>query len=107
MARKGAKKLKNYELLSIIKPNFDADEVDKIIAQLEEYVSNLGGKIIENEKVGRKKLAYDINNYRDGFYVVTKLELLPENVKALRRNLKLNDNFLREMIIEDQQVVKA
>ena len=90
MARKGANKLKNYELLSIIKPNFDADEVDKIIAQLEEYVSNLGGKIIENEKVGRKKLAYDINNYRDGFYVVTKLELAPENVKALKRNLKLN-----------------
>ena len=32
--------MKKYELLSIIKPNFDAEEVDKIIAQLEEYVSN-------------------------------------------------------------------
>jgi small subunit ribosomal protein S6 len=105
MARKGANKVKNYELLSIIKPNFDAEEVDKIIAQLDEYVTNLGGKILDNEKVGRKKLAYDIDNYRDGFYVVSKIELAPENVKALKRNLKLNDNFLRDMIIEDQ--VKA
>ena len=46
--------MKNYELLSIIKPNFDAEEVDKIIAQLEEYVSNLGGKVLENDKIGRK-----------------------------------------------------
>ncbi len=96
--------MKKYELLSIIKPNFDAEEVDKIIAQLEEYVKTLGGNILDNDKIGRKKLAYDIDNYRDGFYVVTKLELAPENVKALKRNLKLNDNFLRDMIIEDQQV---
>ena len=107
MARKGANKVKNYELLSIIKPNFDAEEVDKIIAQMEEYVSNLGGKVVENEKIGRKKLAYDIDNYRDGFYVVSKIELAPENVKALKRNLKLNDNFLRDMIIEDSVKVKA
>ncbi len=96
--------MKKYELLSIIKPNFDAEEVDKIIAVLGDYVANLGGSILETEKIGRKKLAYDIDNYRDGFYVVTKLELAPENVKALKRNLKLNDNFLRDMIIEDQQV---
>ena len=97
--------MKTYELLAIFKPNLDAEEVDKIIAQLDEYVTNLGGKILDNEKVGRKKLAYDIDNYRDGFYVVSKIELAPENVKALKRNLKLNDNFLRDMIIEDQ--VKA
>ncbi|MCQ2957314.1 MAG: 30S ribosomal protein S6 [Candidatus Gastranaerophilales bacterium] len=99
--------MKNYELLSIIKPNFDAEEVDKIIAQLEEYVSNLGGKLLDNDKIGRKKLAYDIDNYRDGFYVVSKIELAPENVKALKRNLKLNDNFLRDMIVEDKQAVQA
>ena len=104
MARKGVTKVKNYELLSIIKPNFDAEEVDKVIAQLDEYITNLGGKILSNEKIGRKKLAYDIDNYRDGFYVVSKIELAAENVKALKRNLKLNDNFLRDMIIEDQQV---
>ena len=65
------------------------------------------GSCLCNEKIGRKKLAYDIDNYRDGFYVVTKLELAPENVKALKRNLKLNDNFLRDLIVEDNVKVKA
>ena len=99
--------MKKYELLSIIKPNFDVDEVDKILTQIEEYVTALNGKITDTNKIGRKKLAYDIDNYRDGFYVVSKIELAPENVKALKRNLKLNDNFLRDMIIEDNVKVKA
>ena len=38
---------------------------------------------------------------------ISKIELAPENVKALKRNLKLNDNFLRDMIIEDSVKVKA
>ena len=88
--------------MSIIKPNFDVDEVDKILTQIEEYISALNGKINDTHKIGRKKLAYDINNYRDGFYVVLKIELEPKNVKELKRNLKLNDNILRDMIVEDE-----
>ncbi|MDD3593886.1 MAG: 30S ribosomal protein S6 [Candidatus Gastranaerophilales bacterium] len=93
--------MKKYELLSIIKPNLDIEEVDKVLSQLEETIKNLGGTITNTDKIGRKKLAYDIDNYRDGFYTVTKLELPQEAIKTLKRNLKLNDNFLRDMIIED------
>ena len=99
--------MKNYELLTIFKPNLDSEEVDKIIAKISDIVSEFGGKVESSDKIGRKKLAYDIDNYRDGFYVVSKIELAPENVKALKRNLKLNDNFLRDMIIEDNVKVKA
>ena len=96
--------MKNYELMVVFKPNLDSEEVNVAVEKLSATVSELNGKVESVEKVGRKKLAYDIDNYRDGFYVVSKIELAPENVKALKRNLKLNDNFLRDMIIEDQQV---
>ena len=96
--------MKTYELLTIFKPNLDSDDVDKLIAKIDSIIVDFGGKVESSDKIGRKKLAYDIDNYRDGFYVVSKVELAPENVKALKRNLKLNDNFLRDMIIEDQQV---
>ena len=100
MARKGVRKLKNYELLSIIKPNFDTDEVDKIIAQLEEYVSNLGGKISDNEKIGRKKLAFDVQGFRDGFFASLIMELPADKVAEFKRQLRLNDSILRIMFLE-------
>lgn len=92
--------MKNYELLTIFKPNLDAEEVDKIIAKLEETISGFGGKVISTDKIGRKKLAYDIQNFRDGFFFSAVLSLPAEQVAEFRRQLRLNDNILRTMFME-------
>ena len=67
--------MKKYELLATIKPNLDNDEADKVIAKIEESVSSLGGSVIDTDKMGRKKLAYDVKGFRDGFIAVLKINL--------------------------------
>ena len=52
--------MKNYELFTIIEPNLDNEETEKVIARVEEIVKNLDGKVSECDKIGRKKLAYEI-----------------------------------------------
>ncbi len=49
--------MKNYELLTIFKPNLDGEEVDKIIAKLDEIIVGFGGKVESSEKIGRKKIS--------------------------------------------------
>ena len=51
MARKGVKKVKNYELLSIIKPNFDAEEVDKVIAAIQAIDEHAFINVINTEQI--------------------------------------------------------
>lgn len=92
--------MRKYELLTVIKPNLDADEADKIIAKIEELLQGLGGSVFDLEKASRKKLAYDIDNFRDGFVVVQKLQLAPDKVKEFKRLLKLNENIIRTMFVE-------
>lgn len=92
--------MKKYELLTVFKPNLDAEEVDKAIAALGKSVADLGGKVESTDKSGRKKLAYEIENFRDGFFVVSVVSLPAENVAEFRRQLKLNDNVLRTMLLE-------
>ena len=92
--------MKNYELLTIFKPNLDTEEVDKIIAKIEEIVVNFGGKVESTDKMGRKKLAYDIQNFRDGFFFSAILSLPADQVAEFRRQLRLNDNILRTMFME-------
>ncbi len=91
--------MKNYELLTVFKPNLDAEEVDKAVEALSKNISDFGGKVESTDKTGRKKLAYDIQNFRDGFFVTTVLSLPEEKVAELRRQLKLNDNILRTMFL--------
>lgn len=100
--------MKNYELLAIFKPNLDADEIDKNLAKLEETLTSYKGKVVSTEKVGRKKLSYDIQKFRDGFFVSQILTLPADKVADFKRQLKLNDNVLRIMFIEaDKSLAKA
>lgn len=96
--------MKTYELLSIIKPNIDSDEADKIIAKIEEIVSAYSGHVIDTDKMGRKKLSYDIQNFRDGYFVTQKLEIPADKVVDFKRQLTLNENILRFMFMEVSKV---
>ena len=96
--------MRNYELLSIIKPNIDSEEYDKIVAKIEEAIVTLGGKVSSTEKMGRKKLSYDIKEFRDGYMVVQNFELEPNQVEKFRRQLRLNENVLRIMLLETSEV---
>lgn len=92
--------MKNYELLTIFKPNLDADEVDKNLAKLEETIVSYKGKVVETDKVGRKKLAYNVQKFRDGFFVNQILSLPEDKVSDFKRQLKLNENIIRIMFLE-------
>lgn len=96
--------MRKYELLTIIKPNMDADEADKVSAKIEEIVKSLGGSVTSTDKMGRKKLAHDIQNFRDGHYVAQRIELAPDKVVEFKRQLRLNDNILRIMFMEESKV---
>ena len=98
--------MKKYELRETIKPNLDNDEADKVIAKIEEAVSSLGGSVVDTDKMGRKKLAYDVKGFRDGFIAVLKINLEPDKVVEFKRQLKLNENVIRTMFTE-QAAVKA
>lgn len=92
--------MKNYELMTIFKPNLDAEEVDKIIEKISSTITEFGGNVVSTNKSGRKKLAYEIQNFRDGFFSTMVLALPADKVAEFKRQLRLNDNILRIMFME-------
>lgn len=92
--------MKNYELLAIFKPNLDAEEVDKAIEKINATITEFGGNVVSTDKTGRKKLAYEVQNFRDGFFTTTILALPADKVAEFKRQLRLNDSVLRTMFME-------
>lgn len=92
--------MRKYELMSVFKPNLDAEEVDKIIEKINSVITEFGGNVESVDKAGRKKLAYDIQNFRDGFFATIILSLPADKVAEFKRQLRLNDNILRTMFME-------
>lgn len=92
--------MKNYELLAIFKPSLDSEELDKAVDKISSDIKSAKGEVVSVDKMGRKKLAYDLQGYRDGFFTTIVTSLPAEVIVDFKRNLKLNDNILRFMFME-------
>ena len=92
--------MKNYELLTVFKPSLDSEELDKVVEKITEEITSYKGSIVSIDKMGRKKLAYDVQGYRDGFFANIIVSLPADSIVEFKRNLKLNDNVLRFMFME-------
>ena len=71
-----------------------------MIAKIEDSIVAFKGSVLETDKMGRKKLSYDIQNFRDGYFVTQKLQIPAEKIVDFKRQLKLNENILRTMFVE-------
>lgn len=89
--------MKKYELFTIIKPNLDNEEADKVLARVKEIVKSIGGNVVNCDKMGRKKLAYEIQGFVDGFMVNQVVEVPADKIVELKRQIKLTDAIIRVM----------
>ena len=94
--------MKNYELFTIIKPNLDNEEADKVIARVEEIITTLGGQVSNCDKMGRKKLAYEVQGFSDGFMVNQVITIPSDKITEVKRQLKLNDSVIRIMFTKKE-----
>ena len=92
--------MKNYELLTIFKPGLDSEELDKAVDKISADIKAVKGDVVSVDKMGRKKLAYELQGYRDGFFTTMIINLPAAEIVEFKRNLKLNDNVLRFMFME-------
>lgn len=99
--------MKNYELLTIFKPSLDSEELDKAVDKISEEVKSFEGSVASVDKMGRRKLAYDVQGYRDGYFTNLVVSIPAEAVVEFKRSLKLNENVLRFMFMEEARKVQA
>jgi small subunit ribosomal protein S6 len=89
-----------YEVTYIIRPTLEEAEVDKRVEHLAESLRQNGGEVVgEIEKLGKRRLAYEIDDVREGFYVVMKFKSDAAQAKELERQLRLNEDVMRALLI--------
>ena len=91
--------MKKYEIMYILVSNTSDEEKDAMIEKVNALITKNNGVIVSTEKLGNKKLAYEIDKKREGFYVLTNFEA-EANVPAIVSNtLRITDGILRFIIV--------
>ena len=96
--------VRKYETVYIVRPNLDDEAVDRTVAGVEEYIKGLGGTIMSTDKKGRRRLAYEVNKMRDGFYVMTRFEAKTEVVAQVKRMMQLSEEIIRSLIVNLEDI---
>ena len=83
----------------ILAPDLEDEAVSTATERVRSYVASKGGEVRSLEPWGRRRLAYPIQRYHEGNYHIAHLTLGPEQALELDRNLKLNEQVIRHMIV--------
>ena len=89
----------DYEVTYILRPGLEETEVEARANAVAEIVKGQGGEIVSVEKLGRKRLAYEIDDVREGNYVVMQFKSEAAASKELERQLKLHEDVLRALVV--------
>ncbi len=92
-----AKTTENYELMYIIDLDKGEEEISALVEKFKALIE-ANGTLGEQEEIGKRKLAYLINDKSDGYYVLTRFQSAPEFPAELDRILKITDGIMRSLI---------
>jgi small subunit ribosomal protein S6 len=95
-----------YEELFIVKPDAPEEEVDAYVEQLRTQLTNAGATVDKVEKWGKRRLAYKVDKYREGAYVLLQFTAGPETVKELERRLRVSDVVLKFLTVRIDETLK-
>jgi small subunit ribosomal protein S6 len=100
-----------YEVMFIVRPDAVEEEVDKLIAGFTTTVTNGGGAVKTAEKMGRRKLAYMVRKFNDGFYVLLTVEADGPVVLELERRLRVTEQVIKFITVrideEEKRLAKV
>ena len=95
-----------YEELFVVRPDATDEEVDPLIEQLRNAITQGGGTLDKTEKWGVRKLAYRVMKYNEGQYILLQFAAKSETVKEIERRLRVADLVLKFLTVRIDEKLK-
>jgi small subunit ribosomal protein S6 len=89
-----------YEKIIILDANLEDTAAEETIGKIRDIIINRGGEILKTEKLGRRKLAYELNKHQKGNYILLLFKSPSPTIAELERQCKIMDPVIKFMIIK-------
>ena len=99
---------RSYEVMFIVRPDMEEADVDKLIAGLEQTITNGGGSVKSLEKLGRRKLSYLVRKFSDGNYILLIINADGVLVAEVERRLRVTEPVIKFITVRmDEEEKRA
>ena len=94
---------REYELTFVIRPDMDDEGFASVRDKVAGYVQAAGGEITSANPWGRRRLAYPIRRFVEGYYVFMLTQLEPNALPDLERSMRLNEDVIRHLAVRKDE----
>ncbi|ETJ13349.1 30S ribosomal protein S6 [Staphylococcus epidermidis] len=96
--------MRTYEIMYIVRPNIEEDAKKALVERFNGILASEGLEVLEEKDWGKRRLAYEINDFKEGFYNIVRIKT--DNNKStdeFQRLAKINDDIIRYIVIREDQ----
>lgn len=95
-----------FEVLFIVAPNVEESDIETLVTQVSDVITNQGARIAKVDRMGRRRLAYPIGKFTEGHYVVLTVEGTGAEIAEVERRMRVNDAIIRYITIRIDEDLK-
>jgi small subunit ribosomal protein S6 len=102
---------RTYEIMFIVRPDVEEADLDKLIEGFSANITSGGGEIKTVEKMGRRRLAYTVKKFNDGFYVLLNVAAPGNLIAEIERRLRVSEPVIKFITVrmdeEEKRLAKV
>jgi small subunit ribosomal protein S6 len=91
--------MNKYELAVVVSAKLEDDDRAATIEKVKEYITRFGGTVTEVDEWGKRRLAYEIQKMREGFYYFVRFEAEPTCPAEIESRIRIMDNVIRYLCV--------
>lgn len=93
--------MRTYEVMYIIRPTVEAEQVKVLINTFNELFTNFQSEVVEKKEMGLKDLAYEIDHHKKGYYVWLKVHANNEAIAEFNRIVRITEDVIRYIVVKE------
>lgn len=93
--------MRKYEVMYVIRPDLDQDSTKGLVEKFSALITNNGGEVEKVNEMGKRRLAYEMHDFTEGYYVLINFSAETSVIKELKRVFGITDEVIRDLIVKD------
>ncbi|MEE1131256.1 MAG: 30S ribosomal protein S6 [Caryophanon sp.] len=95
--------MRKYELMYVIRPNIEEDAKKALVERFADILTSNGAEIVESKDWGKRRLAYEINDFREGFYQIVKVNSGTQALDEYTRLANISEDIIRFIAVREEE----
>lgn len=99
----GAVSMNKYEITVVVSAKIEDEERANTVEKVKNYITRFGGTVTEVDEWGKRRLAYEIQKMKEGFYYFIRFDAEPTAPVEIESRVRIMDNVIRYLVVRQDE----